>query len=62
MRIRDIHFDGWPFGLALCGAFRGLDGAKKRLKQANRSSCSFRNLQSAASLATGGFSFGSGAL
>jgi hypothetical protein len=36
--------------------------ATKRLKQPNRSSSSFRNLQSAIAFATGGFVFGAGGM
>jgi len=55
------HFGGLVFGVAFGPTFEGFGRAKKRLKQANRSSSSFRNLQSATSFATGGFGFGSGA-
>jgi hypothetical protein len=51
------------FGATFRGAFGEVAGfAKKRLKQPNRSSSSFRNLQSATAFATAGFGFGFGAM
>src|SRR6516164_11701585 len=54
---RPVHFDGSAFGVAFREAFgAGRAGCtKKRLKQPNRSSSSFRNLQSATAFAIGGF-------